>query len=403
METNSKTLQEQIDELKLFMLENGYKSGSIAYYSKCWNDLIRYADSRMINAFSDELCADYLNGIGGCISATNSANCKRYIRGIKLLASFMHDHDVTGYMQRVPVAPLPYSETLTAYIAYMQTLDQTRASIKSKRSRVKKFLDYIFNVGIHSLNDVSREDVVRFMSHLASEHTSTGRGNILYSVKDFLLFCKMEGYIETDLSMLIKGVYTNQNETLPSAYTQEEISLLLNSVDRTTASGKKSYAILVLAAQLGIRASDIISITTDDIKWEQGLIEFFQQKTGRHVQLPLIDSVKYALLDYLMGSRPTTEQRHLFLRDRAPIAPYKVSSIIYNIVSDQLATAGLSTKGKHKGPHSLRHSLANGLLKAETPLPVIAAALGHNNTKNTSRYLRIDIGQLRQVALEVSE
>ena len=157
-----------------------------------------------------------------------------------------------------------------------------------------------------ALNDVSKEDIVRFMGHLATVHTSTGRGNILYSVKDFLLFCTNEGYLEKDLSILIKGIYTNPNETLPSTYTHEEIALLLKSIDRTTAIGKKCYAILVLAAQLGIRASDIIAITLDDIKWDQRFIEFPQQKTGKIVQLPLIDSVKHALIDYLIRSRPST-------------------------------------------------------------------------------------------------
>jgi len=284
----------------------------------------------------------------------------------------------------------------------MQFLGQTYASIKSKRSRVKRFLDFIFSIGILSLNDISKEDVILFMNQLAVAHTSTGRGNILYSVKDFLLYCKNEGYIETDLSVLIKGIYTNPNETLPSAYSQGEIATLLESVNRTTPSGKKSYAILVLSAQLGIRASDIISITLDDIKWEQGVIEFFQKKTGKLVRLPIVDSVKYALLDYLQSSRPHTEYRNLFVRDRAPIAPYKVTSTIYNIVSDHILAAEIASVGKRRGPHALRHSLADGLLKEETPLPVIASALGHSNTKNTSRYLRIDIGQLRKVALEVS-
>lgn len=403
MGTICNTLRDQIDQLKKFLEEKGFTVGSIKHYRGCWNGLIQFAELRVIDTFSDELCADYLDSKGIKPNQADSEYDKLYIRGIKLLSSFMHNQDVAEYRQRVPIAPPPYSKTLTVYIAHIQALGQTRASIKSKRSRIKKFLDYIFNMGTQSLRDVSREDIVMFMSHLATEHTSTGRGNILYSVKDFLKFCKAEGYIETDLSVMIKGVYTNPNETLPSTYTQEEIALLLSSVDRTTATGKKHYAILVLAAQLGIRASDIISITIDDIKWEQGFIEFFQRKTGKYVQLPLVGSVKYALVDYLENSRPLAEHKHLFLRDRAPIVPYKVSSIIYNIVSTQLTIAGLSTEGKHRGPHSLRHSLADGLLKVETPLPVIAAALGHNNTKNTSRYLRIDIRQLRQVALEVSE
>lgn len=401
LETSKTTLRNQISQLETFLLEKGYTPGGVKRFSGCWNGLVSYANAKKIDIFSDELCAEYLVEISK-VSEASTAKSKLYIRGIKLLASFVHNQDVAAYMQRIPIAPSPYIEITTAYLDYMQSLGQTRATIKSKRSRVKKFLDYIYNIGIRSLKNASREDIVEFMSYLAAEHTSTGRGNILYSVKDFLLFCRAEGYIEVDLSVIIKGIYTNPNETLPSTYTQTEIALLLKSIDRATTIGKKHYAIIILAAQLGLRASDIISITIEDIKWEQGIIEFSQRKTGKTVQLPLIDSVKYALADYLSSGRPSTEHRQLFLRDRAPVAPYVASSIIYSIVSKQFAIAGLSSIGKNKGPHSLRHSLADGLLKEETSLPVIAAALGHHNTKNTSRYLRIDIDQLRQVALEVS-
>ncbi len=66
-----------------------------------------------------------------------------------------------------------------------------------------------------------------------------------------------------------------------------------------------------------------------------------------------------------------------------------------------MALAEIATTGKRHGPHALRHSMASSLLEEETPLTLIAAALGHNSTKNTSRYLRIDMERLRMVALEV--
>ena len=401
MESNVNTLRILAEQAKSFLQGKGYAPSSIKHYATCWDSLIRYTDLRMIGEFSNELCENFLQAGGKKFQNLGGAADKDDIRGIKLLTSFVEDQIVAAHMQRTPVAPQPYLETAKAYIAFMQSIGQTAASIKSKRSRIKIFLDSILGIGIHALNDVSREGIVSFMDHLTSKYTSVARANILYSVKDFLKFCEREGYITTKLSHLIKGIYANPNEKLPSTYTQEEIALLLESVNRETSSGKKHYAILVLVAQLGIRASDIISITLDDIKWEQGIIEFSQYKTGTYVRLPLIDSVKYALADYLKNSRPATEYKQLFIRDRAPVAPYKVSGSIFAIVSKQFQIAGVSSDGKCRGPHSLRHSLASGLLKEEIPLPVIASVLGHINTKNTNRYLRIDIGQLRKVALEV--
>ena len=52
--------------------------------------------------------------------------------------------------------------------------------------------------------------------------------------------------------------------------------------------------------------------------------------------------------------------------------------------------------------HALRHSLAGRLLKNRIPLPVISEILGHLSTETTMAYLRVDIEQLRNCALEVS-
>lgn len=152
---------------------------------------------------------------------------------------------------------------------------------------------------------------------------------------------------------------------------------------------------------MGLRSSDIIHIKLENINWDADVIEFYQQKTGQFIQLPLTDDIRYALLDYLKNSRPQTTFKNVFLRERAPLAPYEETATIFKIVSKYIKKAGIETGVRHHGPHSLRHSMASSLLEEKTSLPVISAALGHSNTKNTSRYLRIDIGLLRSVALEV--
>jgi len=260
------------------------------------------------------------------------------------------------------------------------------------------FLD---DVNIKSVELISPEDIVRFMAFLTPKYSSTARGNILYTVKDFLNFCVLEGIAHENLPLMIKCIYTNPNETLPSVYSNEEINRILKAVNRNTIEGKKSYAILVLASLLGIRASDIINMKLADIKWDQKAIEFHQHKSGFFIQLPLMENISYALIDYIKNSRPNTDCDNLFVRSRAPIVAYKDCATIFSMVTKYIKMAGIQTNGRHHGSHSLRHSMASGLLENKVSLPVIAAALGHSSTKNTSRYLRIDIELLRSIALEV--
>lgn len=59
------------------------------------------------------------------------------------------------------------------------------------------------------------------------------------------------------------------------------------------------YFIVSLIAFLGLRVGDVINLKFDNIDWENNQINIVQQKTNQSLTLPLIDEVKFPLLDYL--------------------------------------------------------------------------------------------------------
>ena len=214
----------------------------------------------------------------------------------------------------------------------------------------------------------------------------------------------MSTHFPESLGKVITVIRTNKHERLPSFYSQEEVKQILDSVDRSSRQGKKDYLIILLAAQLGIRTSDIRCLKLDHIKWESNTIEFPQQKTKKYIKLPINEPLKFAILDYLKNSRANVAisgADHLFIRTRAPHEPYSENNRFTGRISLYFQKSGVQIKGKHHGLHSLRHSLASQLLKQLTPITSIANVLGHNSLEATKRYIQIDIDQLRIVALEV--
>ena len=401
METE-KTLSNQITQLKEYLLVNGYKPGTIRSYTSYWNHLVVYAKKSDHHLFSHQLGVDFLYETYGVENISHpTCKSKNPTRSIKLLESFLDSGNIASYRERVSTVPKQFSKVFEKYLSHLNLLGQKPKSLKSKISRVRQFLVFLDTAGINSIELISSEDIIGFMTFLTQKYVSTTRGNILYTVKDFLNFCVLEGISHKNLPQMIKCIYTNPNETMPSVYTSEEIGSILKAVNRNSIEGKKEYAILVLAALLGIRASDIINMKLADIKWNQNVIEFYQQKSGFFIQLPLMENIGYALIDYIKNSRPDTDCENLFVRSRAPIVVYKDSATIFSLVTKYIKMAGIETEGRHHGSHSLRHSMASCLLENKTSLPVIAATLGHSSTKNTSRYLRIDIELLRSIALEV--
>ena len=204
----------------------------------------------------------------------------------------------------------------------------------------------------------------------------------------------------TDLSLVVpRDNYKNQPK-LPSTYTQDEVSKILGSVDRSLAIGKRDYAVLMLGARLGMRASDISALELKSILWSTNTISFKQFKTGETVVLPLPAEVGEAIIDYIKYARPVAESRFVFLYNKYPNASIS-SNTVSVLVSTAIRKSGIDVGERRHGSHALRHTLAGLLLKNKTSLPVISELLGHTSIQSSMCYLRIDIESLRQCALDV--
>jgi site-specific recombinase XerD len=401
------TIDEEVEQVREFLLDKGYATKTIIIFSRCWRKLIEYTKANGYGSFSKSLGDEFLQSEFDKNNAELfSRRRKSLIRSVRLLESFLQSGDIAVCQSRCPSLPDEYRDVYNRYVNHLMSLGQQPQSLKTKKSRLRQFILYLSDNKIKSVKTLTKSDLLSFMDYLTKKYTSVGKANILYTIKDFLIFCKSENMICENISSIIKGIFTNPYENLPSVYSADEIKLILKTVNRSTAEGKKDYAILSLAAILGLRSSDIINIKLGDIKWPEKTIEFRQKKTGFYTCLPLPGNMATALTDYINNGRPVTEYENLFVRNRAPIAPYKEASIIFMIVSKYIKMSGVNIGSelsvrRNKGPHSLRHSMVSGLLENKAALPVIAAALGHKSTKNTNRYIRIDIELLRSVALEV--
>ena len=200
-------------------------------------------------------------------------------------------------------------------------------------------------------------------------------------------------------SLIPKDNYVSQS-ILPSYYTEEEINKLLNTIDRGTEVGKRDYAILLIAARLGLRVSDIARLKFENFHWDNSTIVLRQYKTGKYLTLPLLPAIGNAILDYIQYGRPHSYEKNVFLLAISPFIPI-ASKSISTMVHRRFIDSNLNIGNRRHGAHALRHSLVKELLKNKQTLPVITEVLGHKNTESTRHYIRIDTESLRQCALDV--
>ena len=173
------------------------------------------------------------------------------------------------------------------------------------------------------------------------------------------------------------------------------------TADRTTATGKRNYAILLMIVRLGLRASDVRELTFDNIKWAMNTISFEQCKTGETVSLPLPSDAGEAIIDYLKYGRPATSNHHIFVEHHPPHFDRLHEQAVSKIANHAICHSGIDIGYRKHGSHSLRHTMAGFLLEGKTPVPLISDILGHSSIQTTMCYLRVDVENLRQCALDV--
>jgi site-specific recombinase XerD len=161
--------------------------------------------------------------------------------------------------------------------------------------------------------------------------------------------------------------------------------------------GLRDRAVLLLLARLGLRAVEIVRLMLDDIDWDHAQLRV-RGKGGRESLLPLTVDVGEAIAAYLEHGRPTSQDRHLFLRSVAPIRGLMEGSDgIGSIVRYALNRAKVDAP--HRGSHQFRHALAVHMLQVGASLPEIGQVLRHRSPQSTSIYAKVDLTALRALAM----
>lgn len=266
-----------------------------------------------------------------------------------------------------------------------------------KSQVVRFFLDYLEEVGYEDLSDINEFDVYNYLNSL--NYRSQTLSNVRFVLRETANIFYSKGLIDFDGFKLFPIIRTNKRDSLFSCYTQEEISSLINTIDLKNRNGVRDKCLLTIAAQTGLRASDIAWLRFSEILWDKEIISKVQYKTGKPVSVPFSKEVMFLLVDYIKNHRPLSNSDYIFVDDKTKdkIKPNILTAVAYK----NFKKSGIDISGKRKGAHTLRHSLATAMLKNNTPMPIITGVLGHSSMNTTQRYISVDIEGLRSVSLEV--
>jgi integrase/recombinase XerD len=250
-----------------------------------------------------------------------------------------------------------------------------------------------------TLDKINRDAMIEYRAHLAETYPVAATASRLLVVAKRLLDEAVKREVLTaNPASDIRGFKAGgENETTHTALTKPQTKALLAAVERTTARGKRDYALLMVLVYTGMRRAECTGLTLGDLREEQGyhvaIIRHGKGNKRRVVKLPV--PVRKALDQWLaaLSATPqiaTSTATPLFIQFRKGDNPDKQlrglsTNAIENIVKFY---ANLAELPVHLSPHGLRASFVTLSLEGGARLQQVQYAVGHADPRTTERYQR---------------
>ena len=261
---------------------------------------------------------------------------------------------------------------------------------------VKKFIGYIEEESITSVNQVTSQDIQSFVSLLTKIGMArSSQARIISSIKGFFQFMVIEDMIATDPSELIET--PKQIKKLPVFLNLQEVQLMLDAIDLSSPEGHRNRAILEVLYACGLRVSELINLKITNLFFDVGYIRVIG-KNNKERLVPIGDSaikmVNYYLTEYRQQQliQPGYEDV-LFLNRRGKGL---TRNMIFIIVQNTAKQAGIQ---KRVSPHTFRHSFATHLVENGANIRAVQSMLGHESITTTEIYTHVNNQHLKDAIL----
>jgi integrase/recombinase XerC len=216
---------------------------------------------------------------------------------------------------------------------------------------------------------------------------------VIKTVKRFFAWCVEREYLAVSPARFL----TNRRPVRPlansKAATADEVSAILSAARYKP----RDWAIVLLLAQSGARASEVAGLRLDEVSLEENFA-IITGKGDKRRRILFGPETSAAIRDWLAFRPLDAEHDYVFTstRGHGPLDAQGISQIIRRLC----AVARLD---RALGAHAFRHFVGMTLAREKTPLPVIQEYLGHSDSQITAQYLRsIDDEDLRTAQRKLS-
>ncbi len=291
-----------------------------------------------------------------------------------------------------PVRVLPeLFEEFLDYRAHIKKINHSQ--MVRTRKTLSAFCDFLKTNNIR-LKSVKIEQIDAFFAEHNRRYTKIVGGMQRSTLRIFLAWLYQNNIIKKNLASMIVGAPVFSQRKPPKFLRPHEINTLFSSLTGQSPVALRTTAMVHLGFYLGLRPIEISRLELDDIDFKKQKIRITQRKNTKPVNLPLPECCIKVIAAYIIGGRPVTDSRRIFITALVPYRPVLPITVSSDI------TKAMKRTGLKSSSYWLRHTYAQNLLEAGVSVFEIKEMMGHDRVHSTRRYLHIHTKLMRKVLFD---
>lgn len=263
-------------------------------------------------------------------------------------------------------------------------------TIQSYKNDLKHYFNYLTSLDITIIDTIKYQHIADFITLKESSLASSSLAHLATSIRNFHHFCSFKYDLpDPSVNIQVRG----NHDTIPTVCSEGDIELLMRQeIEKDEGSKVLNQAILELLFACGLRVSELVNATLNQIYLEEGFIRVLGKGNKERIVPIAAYSLKIIRL-YLDTVRPSWLKKKTNLLFINRFGKQITRQYVFLMIKSKSKKGNLN---KSISPHTLRHSFATELLQGGADLRVVQELLGHADISTTQVYTHIQKERLHE-------
>jgi len=290
----------------------------------------------------------------------------------------------------------PYNKNLKYMKLFIDFIENqkrySRHTVRAYKVDLNQLVDHLGEE--LTIVELNKHDLHEYISTISKSISSKSLSRKIATIKSLFKYLVDENIAKINISKSLK--IPKINKKLPNHLTIDEMNTFFDKTLKIVDISSRDLLIIDLLYSTGIRASECIAISVNNIDLNKNTIRI----TGKGGKTRLVifgDKTKKNISSYLDSKAMRRNNGYLFpskLKKKKLKNNFITTRTIYNIVKKYIKFVSNNEK---LGPHSLRHSFATHLLQSGSDLMAIKDLLGHESLGSTQIYTHLDTKRMQEI------